>query len=298
MASIVFGGALSHSPMMNYPITRDHAPVERFRSAVREMGVRLRAAKPDAIVLFGPDHFRALFYDLMPAFTVGLHGISGWGDWNTPEGPFPASPGFGESIVQALLADGFEPAFSHELKVDHGITQPLQLMNLEAVPLLPIVVNAAAPPLPTPSRCHAFGAAVGRAIRNAPQNLRVAVLASGGLSHDPPKPSDENCLHGRTNGFAASRERETRLISKATVLQSRINPEWDRMVLDHFISGEVGTLAGKLTTQSIFEAAGNGGQEIRTWFAAAGALEDARMELLSYEPIDELITGMGVIVSS
>jgi 2,3-dihydroxyphenylpropionate 1,2-dioxygenase len=62
--------------------------------------------------------------------------------------------------------------------------------------------------------------------------------------------------------------------------------------------GEARTLAGRLNTESIFEAAGNGGQEIRTWFAAAGALEDARMDLLSYEPIDELITGMGVIVTS
>ena len=68
--------------------------------------------------------------------------------------------------------------------------------------------------------------------------------------------------------------------------------------LAHCVGGEARTLAGKLTTESIFEAAGNGGQEIRTWFAAAGALEDARMELLSYEPIDELITGMGVIASS
>ena len=169
--------------------------------------------------------------------------------------------------------------FLHELKVDHGITQPLQLMNLEDVPLVPIVVNAAASPLPTPARCHAFGAAVGRAVRNAPQNLRVAVLASGGLSHDPPKPSEENRLHGRTNGFAASREREARLISNATVLQSRINPEWDRMVLDHFIGGEAGTLAAKLTTESIYAAAGNGGQEIRTWFAAAGALNDTRIDL-------------------
>jgi 2,3-dihydroxyphenylpropionate 1,2-dioxygenase len=298
MASIIFGGALSHSPMMNYPIARDHAPVERFRSAVHEMGTRLRTSKPDAIVLFGPDHFRALFYDMMPAFAIGVRTISGWGDWNTPVGPFPAATALADHIVNTLLADGYEPAFSHELKVDHGITQPLQLMNLEDVPLIPIVVNAAAPPLPTPARCHAFGAAVGRAIRNAPQDLSVAVLASGGLSHDPPKPSEENCLHGRTNGFAASREREARLISKATVLQSRINPEWDRMVLDHFIGGEAGTLAANLTTESIFAAAGNGGQEIRTWFAAAGALNDARMDLLSYEPIDELITGMGVIVTS
>jgi 2,3-dihydroxyphenylpropionate 1,2-dioxygenase len=231
----------------------------------------------------------------MPAFVVGVEGISGWGDWDTPTGPFPAHPQLANHIVQTTLSENFDAAFSRELKVDHGITQPLQLMDLTRTPLVPIIVNAAGSPLPTPERCYRFGAAVGRAILSFPVDLRVAILASGGLSHDPPSPSDHNALHGRTNGFASDRERETKLMRMADKLESRINPKWDHDVLDHFELGTVAKLAAEMTTESILEAAGRGGQEIRTWIAMAGAIGNRPMRVLCYEPIDALITGMGVI---
>lgn len=295
MAEIVFGAALSHSPMMNFPLKKDQAKVDRFKAAVGGIARQLQAAAPDVILIFGPDHFRTLFYDLMPSFVIGIGSIEGWGDWDTPRGPFTPHPLLAEHLLRTTLEDGFEPAFSREIKVDHGVTQPLELLGLTAMAVIPVVINAAGPPLPTPLRCHAFGSAVGSAIRSYPQDLRVAVLASGGLSHDPPAPAGENMLHGRTNGFAGSREREAQLIARADILQLRINPQWDRRVLAHFEQGTVSVLASELNTESVFEEAGNGGQEVRTWIALAGTLGDAKMKLAYYEPIDELITGMGVI---
>jgi 2,3-dihydroxyphenylpropionate 1,2-dioxygenase len=168
MATIVFGGALSHSPMMNYPIDRDHDAVARFKSAVAEMSRLIHQASPDAIVIFGPDHFRALFCDLMPAFVVAVDRVQGWGDWNTPVGPFATSGALAKHIVAALLNTGFDPACSYDIKVDHGVTQPLQLMDLTEFPIVPILINAAGPPLPTPARCYEFGAATGRAVRSFP----------------------------------------------------------------------------------------------------------------------------------
>jgi 2,3-dihydroxyphenylpropionate 1,2-dioxygenase len=301
----VFGGAMSHSPMMNYPIPKDHEQVEVFKSAIAEMGRRIRAAKADVIVIFGPDHFRALFYDLMPAFVIGVGSVAGWGDWNTPEGPFLTCPPLAKHILKSALNEGFDPASSYDIKVDHGVVQPIQLMDLADLPIVPIVFNAAGPPLPTPIRCHAFGAAIGRAIESFPEDLRVAIVASGGISHDPPTPSPESAdpeiveraIHGRTNGFAASKERETSLLKNVDKLQGRINAEWDRYILDHILSGKAATLARELTTESIFAAAGNGAQEIRTWIAMAGALGDRRLNEICYEPINALVTGMGVIVS-
>jgi 2,3-dihydroxyphenylpropionate 1,2-dioxygenase len=295
MANIVFGGALSHSPMMNFPTAQNDEQVVVFRKAVAELGNRLRRSRPDVVIVFGPDHFRTLFYDLMPAFVIGIDRLDGWGDWNTPTGPFRTNPPLARHILTSVIAEGFEPAFSREMKVDHGVTQPLQLMNLAEIAIIAIIVNAAAPPLPTPARCHAFGAAVARALESWPEEVRVAVLGSGGLSHDPPAPSQENAVHGRTNGFAANRERETVLMRKADVLKARINPDWDRLVLTHLSDGKARALAEQLTTDSIFETAGNGGQEIRTWLATAGAVSDRKMETLCYEPISQLITGMGVV---
>jgi hypothetical protein len=46
MAKIVFGGAMSHSPMMNLPIPKDHDKVERFQIAVGQMAGSLREANP------------------------------------------------------------------------------------------------------------------------------------------------------------------------------------------------------------------------------------------------------------
>ncbi len=295
MATIVFGGALSHSPLMNFPIAKDHGQVAKFQAAVDGLKQRLLESAPDIVMVFGPDHFRALFYDLMPAFVISVGVVKGCGDWNTPRGPFATNREFAGHVLQGLLDEGFAPAFSHDIQVDHGITQPLQLLNIAHLPVLPVLINAAGPPLPPPGRCYEFGAAVGRAIAAFPKDLRIAVLASGGLSHDPPAPSEENAIHGRINGFAESRDRETSLMKKVDALQARINPEWDRMVLRHFEEGAVQSLAAGLTGETIFNEAGNGGQEIRTWIAAAGALGDPKMRLLSYEPIQALMTGMGVI---
>src|SRR5262245_47713810 len=160
MATVVFGGALSHSPMMNLPFASNHDQVDRFRTATQEMGRLLRQAQPDVVVILGPDHFRTLFYDLMPAFTLGVDRVQGWGDWNTPVGPFNTDPALAQHILNCLMREGMEPAFSQEIKVDHGITQPLQLMNIEELPIVPVIINSAAPPLPAPSRCHALGAAI------------------------------------------------------------------------------------------------------------------------------------------
>jgi 2,3-dihydroxyphenylpropionate 1,2-dioxygenase len=283
--------------MMNLPIPKDHDRVARFKLAVAEFAARLRAAKPDVLVIFGPDHFRALFYDLMPAFTIGIDRVAGWGDWNTPVGPFLIHPRLANHVVRTCLAHDIDITFSYDLKVDHGVTQPLQLMQLEDLPIVPIIVNSAGVPLPHLRRCHQLGEIVRRAIASFDADLQVAIIASGGLSHDPPKPSAENTLHGRTNGFAGSRERETRLMNIADQLQSRINVDWDRHVLSRFVEGQVAELTGEMTEESIFAAAGNGAQEIRTWIAMAGALADSPMRVLSYEPIDALITGMGVITT-
>ena len=283
--------------MMNLPIPKDHDRVERFRVAVAQLASRLREAKPDVLVIFGPDHFRTLFYDLMPAFTLGRDRVSGWGDWNTPVGPFLSSSSLADHIVQTCLAHDVDITFSYDLKVDHGVTQPLQLMELTDLPIVPIIVNSAGVPLPHLRRCHQLGKIVRAAIGSFEPDLRVAIIASGGLSHDPPMPSAENTLHGRTNGFAESRERETKLMNMADKLQSRINVDWDRYVLSQFVEGQAAKLAAEMTQESIFAAAGNGGQEIRTWIAMAGALADSPMCVLGYEPIDALITGMGVIAT-
>src|SRR4051812_18387891 len=103
MANIVFGAALSHSPLINFVAKRDHEQIQTFTAALQEVRGRLEATKPDVLVIFGPDHFRTLFYDLMPAFVIGIGSVEGWGDWDTPRGPFVTNPVFAKHILDNLL---------------------------------------------------------------------------------------------------------------------------------------------------------------------------------------------------
>ena len=108
--------------------------------------------------------------------------------------------------------------------------------------MVTVYTNCAAPPLPLPRRCLEVGAFVGDFVRGRAAPGRVALLATGGLSHWVGTP-------------------ET----------GRINPDWDHWVLDHIARGDVAPLT-RLTWEEIERDGGNGGQEIRNWIALLGAL--------------------------
>lgn len=310
MAHIVAAGALSHSPLINFdPDPSDAAAIERYRATARRLGDAIRAARPDVLVLIAQDHFRSLFYDLMPPFVIGTGRVDGWGDWRTPQGPFNGATGLARHIHRELLAREFDCAASYDLRVDHGITQPLQLLDIPATTaILPILVNTSAPPLPTPWRSFAFGEALAAAISASAEPLRVAIIGSGGLSHSPPagnvestRPEDAQLVHrliaGRATVAQNEEARVTGLLAavRAGKFSNSVRPEWDRRILDRLARGEAKALARELDEPGIERDGGNGGQEVRTWLAMCGASAGVPVEVLGYEPIPFLITGMGVV---
>jgi 3-O-methylgallate 3,4-dioxygenase len=59
-----------------------------------------------------------------------------------------------------------------------------RLMRDRVIPHVPVFLNTFYPPnQPTAARCYAFGRALARAIASWPEDLKVAVIASGGLTH-------------------------------------------------------------------------------------------------------------------
>jgi 2,3-dihydroxyphenylpropionate 1,2-dioxygenase len=310
MATLVAAGALSHSPLITFPQPDDEVgAIERFRAMTRQLGGRIIAAKPDVLVIIGQDHFRTLFYDLMPPFVIGTGRVEAWGDWKTVKGQLNSVPALGRHLHRGLLHAEFDVACSYDLLVDHGITGALLLMELpEAMPIVPVIINTTAPPMPTPYRCYKFGQTLGEAIATFPESMRVAVLGSGGMSHSPPSGNVESqdqadaaavsrLIHGREHTLRDEARREENLLSavRAGKFHGSVRPDWDHKILNHFTRGEAGLLAGSLDEAAIDRDGGNGGQEIRTWLAAAGACEGRKAEILGYEPIECLITGMGVI---
>lgn len=175
-------------------------------------------------------------------------------------------PAWGMALLEAGLAGGFDFAYSSEIEPWDELSVPLHLLSPAGdVPVVPIYTNCAAPPLPTVRRCHAMGAFVGAFIRSRPAGERVALVATGGISHWVGTP-------------------ET----------GRINPEWDHWVLDHIGRADLELLLG-LTHAEIERDGGNGGQEIRNWLALLGAVPGWKGEALAYEPVAEWITGCATV---
>ena len=166
---------------------------------------------------------------------------------------------------------------------------------------MPLVVNTAAPPLPSLRRCVALGRALGASVRAADAG-RVLVVASGGLSHwlpsndprDASVPAERRAamIHGRQDVRAASAARESRVRDMGGNPGAPVNAAWDTWFLKQLVAADLDPVA-ELGDHLLEERAGSGGHEIRTWlvgFAAAGR----PLVWTSYEPVPEWITGMGI----
>ncbi|MEU6751033.1 hypothetical protein ABZ914_32860 [Spirillospora sp. NPDC046719] len=304
MSEIVLGVGASHSTLMNTHWDEvDHLPgAHRFRDGLAEARRLVGAARPDAVVVIGSNHFRGFFLDLMPAFTVGVGEVNGAGEAGTPGGPLPVDAVLARRMVDGLVGAGFDPAFSLRLTVDHGITHSLQYLVPDLdVPIVPVVVNMFAPPLPSLRRCQALGAAIGEAIRSDGDGKRVAVIASGGLSHRLPWPKwydalsddDRFLVEAWLNGRDSWSEYEVRRRRIIRAAEPDVNPEFDAWFLDLLARGDLDPVTA-MSDAELTDRAGNGAQEIRSWIAMAAAVGPATGRTLAYAPVDAWLTGMGV----
>ena len=303
MSEIIGMVGMSHSPFATMlPPLDAAAPGGRFIADAARVAAAVAALAPDALVVIGPDHFHANFYDAMPPFVLGVAEAEAFGDFGSRSGSLPVASALAWSIRDGLADDGFDIALSYALTVDHGIVQSYDMVRGQAgLPLVPLVVNTAAPPLPSMLRCVALGHALGAAIRTADAG-RVLVVASGGLSHwlpsndprDASVPAERRAamIHGRRDVRASSAARERGVRALAGNPDARVGAAWDTWFLKHLMAADLGPVAG-LGDAGLEERAGSGGHEIRTWligFVAAGL----PLVWTSYEPVPEWITGMGI----
>ena len=88
------------------------------------------------------------------------------------------------AVVEQGIERGFDLLYTQDAKLDYAFYVPLHFVMPEpALPIVPLHVNVYLPPQPTPARCHAWGVALGEILRARPE--RVALIASGGMSHFP-----------------------------------------------------------------------------------------------------------------
>jgi 2,3-dihydroxyphenylpropionate 1,2-dioxygenase len=304
MAEIIGFVGMSHSPFATLlPPADEHAPGGRFLADADRVRRAVRRLAPDAVVVIGPDHFHANFYDVMPPFVLGVEQAVGFGDFGSSDGPLPVAGNLAWAVHDGLTDAGFDPSLSYALTVDHGIVQGYEMITGgTTLPMVPLVVNTAAPPLPSLHRCVDLGRALGTALRSTSLPGRVLVVASGGLSHwlpsndprDPAVVGDRRAalIHGRTDAraFAAAREPKVRAMGGNPT--ARVNATWDDWFLERLVEDDARTVAA-LGHAGLEEAAGTGGHEVRCWLIGHVAV-GLPLVWTSYEPVPEWITGMGM----
>ncbi|MCM4080561.1 MULTISPECIES: extradiol ring-cleavage dioxygenase [Paractinoplanes] len=193
MASIVAVIASTHHPFYYKASTatgEDRPPFadewERKILAFRET---LTRANPDVLVMVGSDHFHQLWLDNMPQFLVGKAPFydANWyneeREFGLPRMLLKGQEDLSAHILRNGLDEGFDLAFSNELRIDHSITCPIITLRPEAdLPIVPIYTNIFAPPLPQPSRFVKLGETIRQIVEQWPSHLRVAIIGTGHLS--------------------------------------------------------------------------------------------------------------------
>src|SRR2546425_8599390 len=197
MAEIVAAALAAHAPLITgKPEIARPEQRERLYAGFHEMRRRLAAARPDLLVMFVNDHLQNFPYSNLPAFCIGLVDAydapspGGSRLMRIPARKIPGAPKWGMALLEAGLAGGFDFAYSYEIESWDELSVPLHFLNPEGnIPVAPVYTNCAAPPLPTPRRCHEVGAFVGTFGRSRPATERIALLATGGVSHrgGPPR---------------------------------------------------------------------------------------------------------------
>jgi hypothetical protein len=188
VAEIVLAYCASHAPMMSS--ARMAAPEEQrnhFFGALDHIREEAVARGVQACVVLSNEHYTNFFLENFPQICIGL-GEKNWGpteEWLPIDKVWiPGHAGLANHIARYTLNSGFDPAFSHQLELDHGImTVYYELDHDMKIPLVPIVQNCAVPPLMPVRRAYEFGKALGEAIRSYTGLQRVAIIGAGGLSH-------------------------------------------------------------------------------------------------------------------
>jgi hypothetical protein len=185
---------------------------EKFRErdeaclkGIKNLGDALQKANPDVVVVFGDDQHEQFHDENMPTFAI-YHGksvpvvrdnklrSSGWKDaerqgWAETASQYETAPDLASHLIRSLVDAEFDIARCNKLREEVGVGHAFsflyrRILPGSKVPMVPVMVNTYYPPnQPTPKRCYSFGQAVRKAIESWDSNKRVAIMASGGLSH-------------------------------------------------------------------------------------------------------------------
>ncbi|MGE0627846.1 MAG: hypothetical protein AB7O43_08465 [Hyphomicrobiaceae bacterium] len=264
---IIYACAASHAPGIT---AWTEAAPEQQSAAVKtgfaSLAQELASAAPDTVLVLTSEHWANFFLDHASAFCIGrgetfAGPVEPW--LRVERRSIMGNPALAARILEHCYANGFEPSHSHELEFDHGTMVPLSFLTPDMDrKVVPIFFNTLAAPRPTPQRCLALGQMLRPALDAAPE--RIAIIATGGLSHDP----------GEVN-------------------HGVVDTEFDADFLRRMESADLDALAEYSDAELL--AAGAGTLELLAWICLAGIMGASKPATVAYQAVKPWATGVGMI---
>src|ERR1700733_9577848 len=278
VARIVAGIGSSHVPAIGAAI--DNGKTEepywkRVFSGFEKSQAWMRETKPDVAIIVYNDHASAFSVDMIPTFALGCAAEfppadEGWGPRPVPV--VQGYPALASHIAQSVILDEFDLTICNKMEVDHGMTVPMNLLfgNVDKnshwpCPVIPLAVNVVMYPPPTGHRCFMLGRAIRKAVASYPEDLKVVIFGTGGLSHQ---------ISGPRAGL--------------------INSKWDKAFLDN-LSKDPQKLA-RIPHLDYMREAGAEGIEMVMWLIMRGALDDKVDEVYRFYTVPASNTAVGHII--
>ncbi|MWL90583.1 gallate dioxygenase [Cupriavidus sp. SW-Y-13] len=251
MARIIGAIASSHTPTIGFALDAGKqqdpawAPIFAAYAPVSEW---LAQKQPDVLLVIYNDHVTSFFFDHYSAFALGIGEQYEAADEGGGPRALPPARGhvaLARHVGASLVADEFDMSFFQDKALDHGCFSPMSVMLPHdgewPVKILPLQVGVLQFPAPTARRCFKLGQAIRRAVESFPEDIKVAVVATGGLSHQ---------VHGERAGFN--------------------NTAWDHEFLDRF-EREPETLLD-ITHAEFAKRGGFESAEVVMWMVMRGAM--------------------------
>ena len=280
MARIIGSASVSHVPAIGNAIARNWQEVpywKPFFDGLKPAQNWLEEMKPDVAVVFSNDHGLNFFLDKMPTFAIGAAPVYPSADegWGIPvNDPWPGITPLSWHIANHVVGQNFDPVICQQMLIDHAVCLPLACFfekgglnpGVRPLKIVPIGINTVQFPMPSLKRCFDFGRAIGEAIESYPEDLKVVLIGTGGLSHQ---------LEGERAGH--------------------MNREFDNYCMD-CLAGDPTPLFG-VSNVDLVEQAGTAGLEFMNWMTMRGALlHDVREVVRNYHiPISNTASAVQVL---
>ena len=251
MARIIGAIATSHTPTIGFAFdgSKQQDPVWKpIFEGYEPIAAWLEEKKPDALFVIYNDHVTSFFFDHYSAFTLGIGEEYKVADEGGGPRSLPPIKGHGKlarHIGKSLVADEFDMSFFQDKGLDHGCFSPLSVMMPHEpewpIPIVPLQVGVLQFPVPSAARCYKLGQALRTAIESYPEDIKVALVATGGLSHQ---------IQGERCGFN--------------------NPPWDEELMELYEKDPVALT--RMTHADHARLGGMESSEVVMWLIARGAL--------------------------